>query len=442
MFHAVELVLALLAATVLLAMLARKLGVSEPILFVVGGLVLGLQPWTPGVTLDPQLVFLFFLPPLLYAAAFRTPWPAFRANLRAITLLAVGLVLFSAAAVAAAAHYLLDLPWAAAAVLGAIVSPPDAVAAVAVTRRLRVPDTVTTVLEGESLVNDATALVALRFAVGAVVTGGFDPGAAAAEFALAAGGGIGVGVTGGWLACRLHRVLDCAELSESKLVTSVTVLTPFAVYLAAERLHVSGVLAVVTAGLWVGNRAERVFRPELLAEGRAVWEWAEFLLTGLVFVLVGLALREVLDGFTASRTPGELLLGAAGVAGAAVIARLVWMFPGAYLPRWVDNRLGCPTPYPPWQAVAVVGWTGMRGAVSLAAALSLPRTTEAGQPFPGRDLIQLLTFAVIFATLVGQGLTLPGLIRWLGVSEGEEAAPPSLEAEEGAAGAADGTGRA
>ncbi|MDY3557024.1 Na+/H+ antiporter [Gemmata sp. JC717] len=421
MVHPVELVLALLAVTVALALIARKLGVAEPIFLVVGGLLLGLQPWVPGFRIDPQVVFLLFLPPLLYAAAFRTPWPEFRAQLRAITLLAVGLVLFTTAAVAAAAHYLLDLPWAVAFVLGAIVSPPDAVAAVAVTQRLRVPRLIVTILEGESLVNDATALVALRFAVAAVATGAFSLAGAGWEFVLVSAGGVGVGVAGGWLVYRFHRWLDRSGVADSKLVITVTLLTPFAVYLTAEHLHLSGVLAAVSAGLWIGNRCEEVFTHELFEEARAVWEWIEFLLNGLVFILVGFALRQILEQFgDTTHTPRELAIGAAGVCGATIVARLLWMFPGAYVPRWVDNRLGCAGPYPSWRSVTVVGWTGMRGAVSLAAALALPLTTEDGRPFPGRDLIQLLTFAVIFATLVGQGLTLPLLIKGLGVS----AVPP------------------
>ncbi|HEY1187848.1 MAG TPA: Na+/H+ antiporter [Gemmata sp.] len=416
MFHPVELVLALLAVTVVLALIARKLGIAEPIFLVMGGLVLGLQPWTPGFSLDPQIVFLLFLPPLLYAAAFRTPWPAFRSQLRAITLLAVGLVLFTTFTVAAVAHYLLGLPWPSAFVLGAIVSPPDAVAAVAITQRLRVPPLIVTILEGESLVNDATALVALRFALAAVVTGAFSLADAGVQFVVVGAGGVAVGLAGGWLVVRLHGWLDRLGLADPKLVITITLLTPFAVYLTAEHLHLSGVLAAVSAGLWVGNRCEEVFTDELYEEARAVWEWIEFLLNGLVFILVGFALRQVMDQFHDPRAPAELLVGAAGVSAAAIGARLVWMFPGAYLPRWIDNRFGCPAPYPSWQNVMVVGWTGMRGAVSLAAALALPLTTASGKPFPGRDLIQLLTFAVIFATLVGQGLTLPLLIRGLGVS--------------------------
>ncbi len=430
-FHPIELVLALLVAVVILGFVAERYGIPEPVLLVVGGLVLGLQPWAPGVALDPQVVFLLFLPPLLYAAAFRTPWPEFRSQLRAITMLAVGLVLFSTAAVAAVGHYAVGLPWASAVVLGAIVSPPDAVAAVAVTRRLRVPKLIVTILEGESLVNDATALVVLRFAVAAVASGAFSPWDAGAQFALVSAGGIAVGVAGGWLAVRLHTWLDRRKLSEPKLTITVTLLTPYAMYLAAEHAHLSGVLAAVAGGLWVGNRCEPVLTQELFAEAKAVWEWIEFLLNGLIFILVGFALRHILDSYDGSRGPGELLAATAAVVAVVIAARLVWMFPGAYVPRWLDRKLfGVPTPYPPWQNVVVVGWTGMRGGVSLAAALGL--ALPGGGPFPDRDLIQFLTFCVIFATIVGQGLTLPLLIRGLGVAApGDDPPPPAAPPEGG-----------
>ncbi len=427
MVHPVELLLALLVAVVFLGFLALRLGVPEPILLVVGGLVLGLQPWTPRITLDPQVVFLLFLPPLLYAAAFRTPWPEFRAQIRPIVLLAVGLVLFSTAVVAAVAHYVAGLEWAPAVVLGAIVSPPDAVAATAVTKRLRVPKMIVTILEGESLVNDASALVLLRVAIAVVATGTFSLVDAGVEFVLVSAGGVVLGVVGGWLAIRLHLWLDRRKLSEPKLTITLTLLTPYAVYLAAEHLELSGVLAAVSAGLWVGNRCERVFSSELYEEASAVWEWLEFVLNGLIFILVGSALRDILERFDSAVPVDELVAHTAAIVGAVVVARLLWMFPGAYVPRWLDRRLfGIPTPYPPWANVVVVGWTGMRGVVSLAAALALPLTAarDSPAPFPARDLIQFYTFWVIFATLVGQGLTLPLLIRGMGVAD------PTDEADE------------
>lgn len=410
MGHPVELILALLAVAVALGVLARQIGIPYPILLVIGGLLLALQPWTPPIAFDPQVVFLLFLPPLLYAGAFRTEWPEFRSQLRAITLLAVGLVLFTTTLVAAAAHYGLGLGWPAGFVLGALVSPPDAVAAMAVLQRVKVPQAVVTVLEGESLVNDAAALVTLRVAVGAVAaTTAFEPWDACGDFALAAAGGLLLGVAGGWAAVRLHNWLDRRALADTKLTITVTLLTPYAVYLPAEHLHLSGVLAVVAAGLWVGTRCEQVFRRELYEEARAVWEWVEFLLNSLIFILIGLLLKTVLEQLDGGRSPLDLTLAAAGISLVVIVARLVWVFPGAYVPRWLDRVvLGADPKYPPWRGVVVVGWTGMRGVVSLAAALALPA-------FKDRDLVQFLTFWVIFATLVGQGLTLPLVIRGLGL---------------------------
>ncbi|MBX9627578.1 MAG: Na+/H+ antiporter, partial [Gemmataceae bacterium] len=414
MVHPVELILALLAVAVALGVLAKQLGIPYPILLVVGGLLLSIQPWpwVDDIRFDPQIVFLLFLPPLLYAGAFRTEWPEFRFHLRAITLLAVGLVLFTTTLVAAAAHYWFGLPWAVGFVLGALVSPPDAVAAMAVLQRVRVPQAVVTVLEGESLVNDATALVTLRVAVGAVAgttAGGFDPWAACGDFAVAAVGGVLIGLAVGWGAVRLHNWLDRRGLADPKLAITLTLLTPYAAYLPAEHLHLSGVLAVVAGGLWVGNRCEQVFRKELYEEARAVWEWVEFLLNSLIFILIGLLLRTILERLDGDRSPGELVLAAAGISLVVIAARLAWVFPGAYLPRWLDRVvLGARPEYPPWRAVVVVGWTGMRGVVSLAAALALP-------VFHERSLVQFLTFWVVFATLVGQGLTLPLVIRGLGL---------------------------
>jgi CPA1 family monovalent cation:H+ antiporter len=414
--HPVETVLALLAVAVGLGVVARRIRVPYPILLVVGGLLLGLQPWLPPVQLDPQLVFLLFLPPLLYAAAFQTDWGEFRSQLRPIMLLAIGLVVFTTAVVAAAAHYLAGLPWPSAFIFGAIVSPPDAVAAVAVTSRLKVPQTVITLLEGESLVNDASALVILRVAVAAIGAGAFSAADAGVQFLVVSVGGVAIGLVGGWLVIHLHNWLERYDLADSKLTITITLLTPFAVYLPAEHLHVSGVLAAVTTGLWVGSRCELVFSEELYEEARAVWGWVEFLLNSLIFILIGFTLRPVLEGMDGSYSPTDLLVYAVGVSAAVVLSRLVWVYPGAYVPRWLDRKLlGIPTPYPPWQAVTVVGWTGMRGVVSLAAALALPLIGPDGKPLPGRDLIQFLTFWVIFATLVGQGLTLPGVIRLLGV---------------------------
>ena len=402
----------LIGVAVAVAVLARWLRLPYPILLVVVGLLLSVQPGVPRFTLTPEVVLLAFLPPLLYAAAFRTEWRQFRRNLRAILLLAIGLVLFTMAVTAWAAHDLVGLAWGPAIVLGAIVSPPDAVAATAIMARVKVPKATASVIEGESLLNDAVALVAYRLAISAVIAGEFSPGHALIDFLKVGVGGVAVGLVGGILAVRLHHWLDRTGLGDTKIVIAMTLLTPFAVYLPAEHLHVSGVLAAVTCGLWVGHRATRVFAPELFGEARSVWETVEFLLNALIFTAVGFQLPAVLESLGGDHDFWHLARDAALVSAAVIGSRLVWMFPGAYLPRLFDKFvLGETVYFPSWRLVTVVAWTGMRGVVSLAAAIALPAD------FPERDRVLFLTFWVIFATLVGQGLTLPLLIRLLGVNK-------------------------
>ena len=405
-----EVAVLLVGVAVAVAVLARWLRLPYPILLVVVGLLLSVQPGVPRFTLTPEVVLLAFLPPLLYAAAFATPWALFRRNLRAILLLAIGLVLFTMAAVAWAAHEFVGLAWGPAFVLGAIVSPPDAVAATAIMARVRLPRATASVIEGESLVNDAAALVAYRLAVAAVLAGQFAPSRAVIDFLTVGLGGVAVGLLGALAAVRLHRWLDRTGLGDAKIIIAMTLLTPFAVYLPAEHLHVSGVLAAVTCGLWMGNHAKSVFADELLSEGRSVWQTVEFLLNALIFVAVGFQLPAVLESLGDGHTVWRLTRDAAIVSATVVVARLVWMFPGAYLPRLFDRHaLGQTVDMPSWRLVTVVAWAGMRGVVSLAAAIALPAD------FPERDRILFLTFWVIFATLVGQGLTLPALIRLLDI---------------------------
>ena len=414
----------LLLAVAVLALLARRLHISYPILFVVGGLVLGLIPKLPKVRLDPELVFLFFLPPLLFPAALFTSWRDFRANLRPITLLAVGLVLFTTVAVALLAHHFMDLSLATGFVLGAIISPPDAIATTAIADRLRVPRRIVTILEGESLVNDSTALVAYRFALLAVVTGSFSLAQASGQFFVVGIGGILLGLVIGWLAEQFHKRVDDAPIE-----ITVSLLTPFAAYLSAERLDVSGVLAVVTAGLYLGRRMPEILTFQTRLRGGPVWEMVEFLLTGFVFILIGLQLPEVLRALSANSIPIRRLVCYALVLSLAVILiRILWVFPATYLPRLLFKTIRERDPYPSWRHVAIVAWTGMRGVVSLAAALALPLTNQNGSPFPGRDLILFLTFIVILATLVVQGLSLPLLIRRLGIEDDGAAETEEREA--------------
>lgn len=408
-----EIFVGLLLAVAVLALVARKLTIPYPILFVLGGLLLGLFPKLPTVRLDPELVFLFFLPPLLFPAALSTSWRDFRANLRPISLLAIGLVLFTTVTVAYLAHYFMNLPLAAGFVLGAIISPPDAIAATAIAGRLKVPHRIVTILEGESLVNDATALVAYRFAVTAVATGSFSLARASGQFFIVGLGGILLGLVLGWLAAEFHKRLDNAPIE-----ITVSLLTPFAAYLAAEHLGVSGVLAVVTAGLFLGWRLPQLLTFKTRLQVGPVWEMVEFLLNGFVFILIGLQLPEVLTALSKDQIPMPRLIAyALFISIAVVVIRILWVFPATYLPRLIFKKLCEHDPNPPWRHVAIVAWTGMRGVVSLAAALALPLTLRDGSPFPGRDLILFLTFVVILATLVVQGLSLPPLIRWLGIKD-------------------------
>ena len=409
----VEIFVGLLLTVAVLALLARKLHIPYPILFVIGGLLLGWIPGLPRVTLHPELVFLFFLPPLLFPAALFTSWRDFRLNLRPISLLAIGLVLFTTVAVAYLAHYFMHLPLAAGFVLGAIVSPPDAIAATAIAERLKVPRRIVTILEGESLVNDATALVAYSFAIAAVRTGSFSLAPAVGQFFLVGLGGIFIGLAVGWLAQQFHKRVDDAPIE-----ITVSLLTPFVAYLCAERLHVSGVLAVVVAGLYLGRRMPELLTFKTRLQGGPVWEMVEFLLNGFVFILIGLQLPGVLHALSDDAIPiRRLVWYALFISLAVIVIRLLWVFPAAYLPRLLFKSIRARDPYPSWRHVTLIGWTGMRGVVSLAAALAIPLTIQNGEPFPDRDLILFLTFIVILATLVVQGLSLPLVIRWLGIKD-------------------------
>jgi monovalent cation/hydrogen antiporter len=410
MLDVIETVLGLLVAVAAVAVLARKLQVPYPILLVIGGFALALVPGLPGVRLNPELVFLFFLPPLLYPAALFTSWRDFRVDLGSISLLAIGLVLFTTVAIAWVAHLLTGMPLAAGFVLGAIVSPPDALAATTIAHRLRLPRRIVTILEGESLVNDATALVTYRFAVAAVLSGSFSLANAGARFLIAGAGGVLFGLLIAWIAGKIQ-----ARLDDPPVQVTISLLTPFAAYLPADRLGLSGVLAVVTAGLYLGWRAPEIVNARMRLQSFPVWGMVEFLLNGFIFILIGLQLPEVI-GNLASRSKWELAWHAFVISAAVIGVRMIWVFASAWLPAGPVRRT-CPD----WRQVAIIAWTGMRGVVSLAAAMALPATLPDGSPFPARDLILFVTFSVIFATLVLQGLSLPAIIRWLKVEDDGEA---------------------
>jgi Na+/H+ antiporter len=404
------LLLVLMVAVGGLSVLAGTIRVPYPILLVLGGLVLGFLPGVPPAELPPDLVLVLFLPPLLYQTAFFSSPRDLRADARAITLLAVGLVLATMSAVAAAAHTVVGgLPWAAAFTLGAIVAPTDPLAATAIARRLGVPRRLVTVLEGESLVNDASALVAYRLAVAAVVAGSFSLWGAGLQFVGRGIGGVAIGLAVGWLIAEARR-----RIEDPVVEIVLSVVTGYAAYLPAELMGASGVLAAVTAGLYVGWRAPELASPSTRLLGFSFWEVLVYLLNAVLFVLVGLQLHPILTGVSGSSA--AVLLGQAALVSAVVIAvRIVWGFSVPYLVRALDRRPAQRARRVGARERLVASWSGMRGAVSLAAALALPLETSTGQPFPQRNLIIFVTFGVIFATLVLQGLSLPWLIRRLGL---------------------------
>ncbi|MFC8847593.1 MULTISPECIES: Na+/H+ antiporter [unclassified Micromonospora] len=398
-------VVVFLAIATLGAALARRLGLLAPILLVVVGLALSFVPGFPQVRLEPDLVLVGILPPLLYVAALETSVPAFRRNLRPILLLAVGLVIFTAFAVGLVVHLLLPaVPFAVCLALGAVVAPPDAVAATAVARRIGLPRRVVTILEGESLINDATALVLLRVATMATVGTSVGVRDVAWEVLIATGGGIVMGLLGVVVFGFLHK-----RITDPLLDNAVSLIVPFAVVFAAEEIHASGVVAVVVTGLGIGHKMPLLMSAASRLQIGAFWRLVRFLLEGLVFLLVGLQLREVLRdldeplGFLAAITGAVLLT--------VFVTRFVWLFPATYLARLVP-RVRQRDPAPPVKFPIVIGWAGMRGVVTLAAALALPLTLAQDRPYP-RQLFIWLAFAVIVVTLVGQGATLPAVARRL-----------------------------
>jgi CPA1 family monovalent cation:H+ antiporter len=425
--HEIQDILIHIACVALLAPLAARLGLAEPIVFVLAGLVLGLVPHFPAIPLDPEVLFFLFLPPLLFLQAYFTSWREFCRNLRPITLLAVGLVLFTSAGVAYACHWLIPgLPLAAGFVLGGIVSPPDAVAVAAVARRLRLPRRLVSILEGESLINDASGLVVLKFALVALASGSFSASEAALRFLWVAAGGIGIGLGLGWgMGKVFHRIRD----DSVAILTSL--LVPFAAYFPAEHLGVSGVLAVVASGLWIGWEVSERIPFSIRLKGNATWRMIEYLLNGLIFLMIGLQIRYVVADLRSDYSGLQLASYAVGVSLLVMLLRPLWVFPATYLQRWIFPSIARSDPSPPPAVIVALSWAGIRGVVSLAAALALPRNLEGGIPFPHRDLIVFLTFSVILSTLVFQGLTFPALIRWLDVTEKTDEAEENRSVREG-----------
>ena len=405
-----------MAILISLTALVSKRNLPLPILLVAAGLIIGFVPQLPNLQLDPEVIFIILLPPLLYDAASKTSWHEFRASIRPISALAITLVFFTTVAVAITTYYLIPgFSWPLAFVLGAIVSPPDAVAASGIIKGLGLNKKVITILEGESLVNDASALIAYRFAVMAVTTGSFVLWEAGLQFLLVAGVGILIGIAIGYLFVFAHKKIENNPLVE----TSLTLLAPYIAYLAAEHFHMSGVLAVVTTGLVISWRAPEVFTYQTRMRTRIVWDTLIFLLHGFVFILIGLQLPFIIKDL--GNYPFLQLLGYGLIISlVTIVVRILWVFAGAYWQNSFSKKkksavtlTGDDDADSTWKNVLIVAWTGTRGVISLATALALPLLLQDGTAFPKRHSIIFLSFVVIFVTLVVQGLSLPLLIRWL-----------------------------
>jgi Na+/H+ antiporter len=419
--HIELVVFGLLVATAALAVLAGLLQVPYPITLVLGGTVIGFIPGVPSVELDPDLVLLIFLPPLLYGAAFFTSVRELRQNARSIATLAIPLVFVTMAVVAVVVHEVIGLGWAESFVLGAIVSPTDAVAPAEIMRRVGAPRRLLAIVEGENLTNDWTALILYRVAVAAVVSGSFTFWKAGLEFIGSGVGGLLVGLAAGMLIRQVR-----ARIDDPPIEITISILSGYVGYLPAEELGLSGVIAAVTTGLYMAWHTPQLTTPVMRLQGVAVWEILTFLLNAVLFLLVGLQLPGILDQLS-GRSAAELVLWGALVSAVVIGVRLAWTFTLPYLTRLIDRRESQRARRIPADQRLVVGWAGMRGSVSLAAALAIPLHTHAGAPFPERDLIIFLAFAVILVTLIGQGLTLGPLINRLGIEDdGQESHEDTL----------------
>lgn len=409
MVPTIQLLVLLLIVIAAVSVVAKRLNISPAILLVVAGVVLALIPGLPEIALAPELVLLLVLPPVVYWSAVSMSWKEFRFNLRPIALAAFGCVLFTAVAVAAVTHWLLHFSWPVGFVLGAIVSPPDPVAPLSIARGQYLPRRIAVILEGEGLANDATALILYRFAIMAVSAGAFSLSRATADFSIIVVGEILWGIGVGWTMLRLRRWVN-----EPRIEVVLSVLTPFLAYWPPEYLGGSGVLATVTTGLYVSWNGQRLIPSATRLQGVFFWDFFLYLINGMVFLITGLQ-THTLIGEIRGHTVSELAISAAVVSGAVIAARFIWTFPSVYIPVWLFPAIARDDPAPDWRRPFVIAFTGVRGIVSLAAALAVPFTTDSGAPFPHRDLILLMTFSVILVTFVGQGLMLPSVIRWLGL---------------------------
>jgi Na+/H+ antiporter len=411
MIETIQTYLILLAVLVAIGVLAQRLKLAPSILLVVAGFLMAFVPWVPAIELAPEFVLLVILPPLIYSAGVSMSWREFRFNLRPIALLAFGCVVFTTCAVAAAMHWLLGWQWGAAFLLGAIVAPPDVVAPLAIARRLGLPRRLLVVLEGEGLANDATALILYRFAVVAISTGTFSLAKASGVFALIVVGEIAWGIAIGWLSLRLRQ-----WVRNPRAEITLSLMTPYVAYWIPQHLGGSGVLATVACGLYVSWNGPLLISSATRLQGIFFWDLIVYLIEGYVFLITGLQARTLFDQVERFSL-ADIAIATALTTAIVIIARFIWVFPATYLPRWLSESLRKRDPAPPWQSPFVLAFTGVRGVVSLAAALAIPFLLENGARFPYRDRILFVTFGVIIVTLVGQGLMLPAVIRWLGLAD-------------------------
>jgi len=402
-----ELFMILLATVVALELAARRLNLPPAAAFIIGGIAFAFIPGLPSFTLDPDLVLILFLPPLLLSSAYFTPWREFKRNLSAILQLAIGAVAFTTAVVGVITHWIEpSLPWAACFALGAIVSPPDAVAAKAVLQRLSLPPRMMLLLEGESLVNDASGLVLFKFAVAAALTGVFNLGEAVTSFGILTAGGILIG----YLTAKIESLL-LTRLKDPHMAIIGTFLGAWIAYIAAEAVHTSGVLSCVTCGLIVGWKQHEALSATVRTEAVTVWSFVTFILESMVFILIGLSLRGIWERLGGWHGLSDLIPAILAITTAVIVTRFIWIFAAVYIPRSLFPSLRVNNPFPPVSVPIVMSWAGMRGVVSLAAALSLP------EHFPGRDFILAISFIVILVTVLLQGTTLGPLIQAFGISK-------------------------
>jgi CPA1 family monovalent cation:H+ antiporter len=406
-----QIFLILLAVLAGIALLARRINVAPAILLLLGGMALALAPGMPSIELPPELVLLVVLPPLIYSASVAMSWREFRSNLRPIVALSIGCVIFTACAVATATHYLIGWPWGIGFLLGAIVAPPDVVAPLAIARKLGLPRRILVILEGEGLANDATALILYRFAVVAITTGAFSLPKASGTFAAILASEILFGLAVGWLSLRArHRARD------PQVEITLSLLTPYIAYWIPEHLGGSGVIATVACGLYISWNGPLLIPAATRLQGIFFWDLVIYLIEGLLFLLTGFQLRALVEK-SKDFPIADVMIATGLVATIVIVARFAWVYPAVYLQRLLSQRFRRNDPLPDWRAVFVVAFTGVRGAVSLAAALALPLALPNGEAFPHRDLILLVSFGVILITLVGLGLGLPAVARALGLTK-------------------------